>query len=212
VYNSVVRLVKRAIAGWSDQNKDGESPGPETEVRPGHALSDTALEGKPTKTRVLVVEDHAFVRHALVVLINGQADLVCCGEADTITAAASMVVKENPALVLLDLRLKDGEALDLIATLRLRWPGLFILVLSQCDEKLYAEKVLRAGANGFLMKQEVADGVLSAVRTVLSGRFYLSPAMSARLGSQASDLHSAVQPAPSTSPKAILGPEFKSSL
>ena len=176
-------MIKKTIAACSDQNRDGESPGPETEVRPGHLFSGATPERRPTKARVLVVEDHAFVRCALVGLINGQIDMVGCGEADTITGAAAMVAKEKPDLLLLDLRLKDGEALELITILRSQYPRLFILVLSQCDETLYAKKVLTAGANGFLMKQEVAEGVLSAIRTVLSGRIYLSRAMNARLTS-----------------------------
>ena len=199
----------RTFAASSDQNGDGESPGPEDQFRPGHAHSDSdaTVESCRPKARILVVEDHAFVRHALVGLINGQSDLVCCGEADSITVAASMVTREKPNLVLLDLRLKDGEALELITTLRLQSPGLFILVLSQSDETLYAERVLRAGANGFLMKQEIADGVLSAVRTVLSGRFYLSRAMIARLGSQAPNLYSAGERVPSPSPEHVPTPD-----
>ncbi len=83
--------------------------------------------------------------------------------------------------MLLDLRLKDGEALELIAALKFQLPQLFILVLSQCDEALYAEKALRAGADGYLMKQEAADELLNAVRTVLQGKLYLSQAVHRQL-------------------------------
>ena len=135
----------------------------------------------PGKARVFVVEDHLFVRQAMVSLINSQPDLVCCGEGDTIASTLANLTKHESDLLLLDLRLKDGEALPLIPTLKFKFPNLRILVLSQCDEVLYAEKVLRAGANGYLMKQEAAEEALNAMRVVLRGKQYLSRAMDRHL-------------------------------
>jgi DNA-binding NarL/FixJ family response regulator len=137
---------------------------------------------EPTqKARILVVEDHSFVRQGMVAFINRQDDLTCCGEADSIAATPAIVARERPDLVLLDLQLKDGEAFELINSLKLQFPELRILVVSQCDETLYAERVLQAGAKGYIMKQEAAQELLGAIRVVLDGRVYLSPAMTARL-------------------------------
>jgi DNA-binding NarL/FixJ family response regulator len=133
------------------------------------------------KTRVLVVEDNSFVRAGIVTLINRQSDLTCCGEADSIASAPLVMAQKKPDLVLLDLRLKDGEAFELIEKLKGQSPHTPILVLSQGEEALYAEKVLRAGADGYIMKQEAAGELLAAVRTVLHGKIYVSPAMALRL-------------------------------
>ncbi len=133
------------------------------------------------KARILVVEDNPFVREGIVALINRQSDLMCCGEADTMTAASAVIVRHKPNLILLDLRLKDGEAFESMHLLRLQDPQVAILILSQCDEALYAEKALRAGAKGYLMKQEAADELLSAIRAVLLGKLYVSRDVAGRL-------------------------------
>jgi len=91
------------------------------------------------------------------------------------------VAEHRPNLILLDLRLNDGEAFELLGKLRLQFPKVPILVLSQSDEGLHAEKVLRLGAQGFIMKQEAAGELLTAIRTVLRGKIYASPAMAQRL-------------------------------
>lgn len=133
------------------------------------------------KARILIIEDNSFVRESLADLIDGQPDLSCCGEADSIASAPAAVKKCKPDLVLTDLRFKDGEAFELINALTLGEFKPAILVLSQCDEVLYAERALQAGARGYVMKLEAAEELLNAIRTVLRGRVYLSPAMSARL-------------------------------
>jgi DNA-binding NarL/FixJ family response regulator len=133
------------------------------------------------KARVLVVEDNQFVREGIVRMIDGQADLTCCGEADSIASIPAAVATCQPDLVLMDLRFKDGEAIGMMNTLAMGQAKPKILVLSQCDELLYAERALQAGARGYVMKVEAVDELLIAIRTVLRGRVYLSPAMSARL-------------------------------
>jgi DNA-binding NarL/FixJ family response regulator len=138
----------------------------------------TRLEQKP---RILVVEDHPFVREGIVALINGQADLICCGESDSIADTLAVMTEQKPNLVLLDLRLKDGEAFELIKMLKLQFPEVAVLILSQCDEALYAEKALRVGAKGYIMKQEAAEDLLDAIRTVLLGKIYVSRAMKGQL-------------------------------
>lgn len=133
------------------------------------------------KARILIVENNSFVRESLVCLIDGQPDLFCCGEADSLASTATAVAESKPDLVLTDLRFKDGEAFDLINSLALGPSKTSILVLSQSDEVLYAERALQAGARGYVMKGEAVDELLGAIRTVLRGRVYLSPNMSARL-------------------------------
>ena len=114
-------------------------------------------------------------------LLQGQPGLVCCGEAGSIAATVVTVTDQKPDLVLLDLRLSDGEAFELIGVLARDFPTVRVLVLSQYDEQLYAEKALRSGAKGYVMKEAAADQLLAAVRLVLAGGIYLSPGMSARL-------------------------------
>jgi len=121
------------------------------------------------------------VREGIVSLIDGQPDLWCCGEADSIASAPDAVTKCKPDLVLTDLRFRDGEAFELMNSLALGHSRPAILVLSQCDEVIYAERALQAGAKGYVMKVEAAEELLNAIRMVLRGKVYLSPAMSARL-------------------------------
>lgn len=126
------------------------------------------------KKRILVVDDHPLFRSGLVQLINRQDDLVCHGEADNIAAAKELIAKLKPDLLVLDLRLGHTDSLELIRFLKSEKPNLRILVLSQHDEVLYAERVLRAGAHGYLMKEEATEEVLAAIRTVLNGELYVS--------------------------------------
>ena len=122
------------------------------------------------------------MREGVVRLLNRQADLVCCGEAESIAATPLLVAEQKPDLLLLDLQLKDGEAFELIACLRAHFPAMPILVFSQGEESVHADRVLRAGAQGYLMKQEATGELLGAVRQVLGGGIYLSRAMSGRAG------------------------------
>jgi DNA-binding NarL/FixJ family response regulator len=162
-----------------------------TNVRPA---STPVVEGSQT-SRILVVEDDPFVRGGIVRLINGQNDLTCCGETGSIAAALPAVAAQKPDLVLLDLKLQEGEAFDLINSLRRQYPNVPILILSQYNEKFYAERALQAGASGYLMKEAATEHLLSALRLVLDGKIYLSPAMTTRLIQNASPRYFD-QPAP----------------
>ena len=132
-------------------------------------------------SRILIVDDHPMVREGLVRLISQHQDLVCCGEAangrDTMAAVAS----QRPDLVILDLRLKGEDGLELIKTLRSQFSDLRILILSQYEAPLYAERALRAGASGYLVKEQGAEEVLNAIRTVLGGELYLTRGIAALL-------------------------------
>jgi DNA-binding NarL/FixJ family response regulator len=133
------------------------------------------------RARILVVEDHEFVRAGIVGLLNGQPDFFCCGECDTVGGARLAVAQCKPDLILLDLNLKDGHALELIGGLRLEFPECNILVLSQLDEAIYAPKVLQSGARGYLMKEAASEKLFEALRAVLSGGTYLSQEMTGKM-------------------------------
>jgi len=133
------------------------------------------------RARVLLVDDHAVVRFGISQLINGQPDLEVCGEEEDASRALTAVERLKPDLVIADLSLKDSSGLELIRNLKARHPRLPILVLSVHDESVYAEVAFRAGALGYLMKQEALDKVLEAVRRVLKGSVYVSDAMAVKL-------------------------------
>jgi len=131
------------------------------------------------KSHVVIVEDHPVLCDALKQLINNQPDLACVGVAANVTDAKRMVEECKPDLMVLDLRLKAGEALDFIKTLRAEYPELRVLVLSQYDELIFAERTLSAGASGYIMKENTTDEVLRAVRKVLAGELYFSERVAA---------------------------------
>jgi DNA-binding NarL/FixJ family response regulator len=126
------------------------------------------------KSPVVVVEDHPVLCDGLKQLINSQPDLACVGVADDIPGAKRLVEECKPDLMILDLRLKGGDGLDFIKTLRVECPQVKVLVLSQYDELVFAERSLRAGASGYIMKEKTTDEVLKAVRKVLAGELYFS--------------------------------------
>ena len=137
--------------------------------------------GVPRKSKVFLVDDHPILRQGLSKLINDQPDLAVCGEAEGPHDALEGIGRTKPDLVLLDLSLAGGDGMELCKQLQERYQGLPALIISMHDESLYAERCLRAGAMGYVMKQEPPDKVMSAIRKVLTGNIYLSDAMSAKL-------------------------------
>ncbi|WP_454765793.1 response regulator [Cupriavidus campinensis] len=142
------------------------------------------MKGNPSSparaTQILVVDDHPIIREGLTHLLNLQEDLhVCCAAGSTEEALAVMTCQPDMAIV--DLSLQSNSGLDLVKTLRQRYPKLAILVLSMHDETLFAERALRAGANGYLMKLEATEHITNAIREVLAGNVYLSAAMHEKL-------------------------------
>ena len=130
------------------------------------------------KTRVLIVDDHPLLRGGLVQLIANEPDLFLCGEADSVGSTILAVDDDPPPeLVILDLMLGNADGLELIKQIRALRPGLPILVISMHDELIYAERALRAGAAGYIMKRESPEEVLCAARGVLAGQIYLSGRM-----------------------------------
>jgi len=134
-----------------------------------------------TKRRVFVVDDHPVVRQGLAQMINKQADLEVIGQGDDAYGSLRAIRDAKPDLVMVDVSLKDSDGIELVKELKAQSPELPILVLSMHDESLYTERALRAGANGYVMKQEPPETVLAAIRAVLSGEVYVSDKMSASL-------------------------------
>jgi len=133
------------------------------------------------KARIFLVEDHGIARLGLSQLINQQSDMVVCGESENAAGALSGITQFKPSLAVVDLTLKNDNGLELIKTIRAQDSSLPILVLSMHDEFLNAELALRAGARGYIMKEEAIERVLTAIRHVLDGKIYLSERMRDRL-------------------------------
>lgn len=126
---------------------------------------------------VFLVDDHPLVREWLTNLINQLPDLAVCGEAAAAAAALDDIEKLKPDIAIVDLSLKEGSGLDLIKRVKARAPDTATIVLSMHDEHYYAERTMRAGARGYVMKGEVTSDILAAIRDVLAGKIYLSPRM-----------------------------------
>jgi DNA-binding NarL/FixJ family response regulator len=136
---------------------------------------------KDTRTRILLVDDHAVVRFGIAQLINRQSDMVVCGEEENAANALSAIGKLHPDLVIADISLKDSSGLELMRNIKAQYSKLPVLVVSAHDESIYAEIAFRAGALGYLMKQEALDKILMAIRRVLSGNIYVSDALAAKM-------------------------------
>jgi DNA-binding NarL/FixJ family response regulator len=128
---------------------------------------------KPKK-RILLVDDHPLLREGIAQLVNEQPDLQVCGEAEDRAGALALLEGARPDLAVVDLSLKDQSGLELIKDFKIRAPGLLVLVLSMHDESLYAERALRAGARGYIMKREASHKVLDAIRRILAGDIFVS--------------------------------------
>lgn len=133
------------------------------------------------KHKVMLVDDHAIVREGLRLLLESTPDFSVCGEAEGVVQALSKMAEVKPDLMILDITLSDSVGVEVIDQILLREAKLPILVLSMHDELLYAERVLRAGARGYLMKGEPFDTLLAAARQVVQGKFYTSPTVKERL-------------------------------
>lgn len=140
-----------------------------------------AAKEKNSAKRLLIVDDHPMMRQGLAQLIDNEPDLKVIAEADSGSQAIDAVGSQKLDLVLLDISLPDKNGLELLKDIQALRPGLPILVVSMHDEALYAERVLRAGARGYIMKQEGGKKLMQAIRQVLSGQIYVSEKMSAQI-------------------------------
>lgn len=129
------------------------------------------------RKKIFIVDDHPVFRKGLAQLINEETDLEVTGEAERVREAIAMIRRSVPDLVIVDITLKDKSGIDLIEYLREQSPSLPVLVISMHDESLYAERVLRAGALGYITKQAMTDNVVRAVRQVMAGKRYVSSDM-----------------------------------
>jgi DNA-binding NarL/FixJ family response regulator len=141
----------------------------------------SATDTRITKYRVLIVDDHPIVRRGLSEMINQEPDLEVCGEAGDVAEALEQVQQRQPDVMVVDLSLRSGHGIDLIEQVKAINESIRMLVSSMHDESLFAERALRAGALGYLSKQEPAGKLLEAIRQVARGEIFLSPTMSNRL-------------------------------
>jgi DNA-binding NarL/FixJ family response regulator len=151
--------------------RDGNKPA----KTPGAAL------GGIRKTRVFLVDDHPLVREWLTNMINQQPDLVVCGEADGAPQALEAIGGARPQVAIVDLSLKSGSGLELVKNLKQTCPDVAVVVLSMHDEMLYAERVFRAGARGYVMKRESTSKVVEAIRSVVNGKRFISERVAAAM-------------------------------
>jgi DNA-binding NarL/FixJ family response regulator len=151
-----------------------------------------ATESKTKKRRVFVVDDHSVVRDGLRSVINQQSDLLVCGEAAEAAEALAKIPSAAPDVVLVDLSLAHSSGLELLKDLVIQHPSVWVIVLSMHDEMIYAHRVLRAGARGYVMKAESSQRLLLAIRQVLAGKVFVSDnvmtAIAEKLGEHKGDL------------------------
>lgn len=133
------------------------------------------------KIKVLLVDDHPILRKGLGQLINNETDMTVCGEAEDSPKAFELVGTLSPDVMVVDISLKGGNGIELIKNVKARYPDLPILVLSMHDESLYAERALRAGSLGYIMKEEAIEQVIVAIRRVINGDIFLSDKMKSRM-------------------------------
>jgi DNA-binding NarL/FixJ family response regulator len=141
-------------------------------------------EAHAHKKGIFLVDDHPLVREWLTNLINQQPDLAVCGEAETGPQASQAILALRPDVAIVDISLKDSSGIELIKVLKQSLPGLAVLVLSMHEESHYAERALRAGARGYIMKRETTRKVIAAIRQVLAGEIYISDEIATALATQ----------------------------
>ena len=139
------------------------------------------MDASKDKSRILIVDDHPMVREGLSKLVKSEEDLVICGQADDAPQALKIISTAKPDVVVLDISLKNSSGIELMKSIKAQYPKLAVLVLSMHNEALYAERALRAGAMGYIMKDEASEKLLMAIRHVLLGQIYVSDKISTRL-------------------------------
>ena len=145
------------------------------------AQKKTRTETGTKKASIVIVDDHPIVRQGLADLLNEEPDLAVTSQAEDAPEAMQIIRKEKPDIVIIDVSLKETSGIELIKDIKALDSEIPILTLSMHDESLYAERALRAGAKGYIMKQEATDKIVNAIRTVLKGQLYLSDRMSSRI-------------------------------
>lgn len=139
------------------------------------------IQGDKDKTKVLIVDDHPIIRQGLAELINNEQDLTVCGQAEDAPEALGKIKESGPDIAIVDISLKETSGMELVKDIKAKHPNLPVLVLSMHDEALYAERMLRAGAKGYVMKAEATEKVIVAIRKILGGQIYVSDKMAAKM-------------------------------
>lgn len=155
-----------------------------TETRSPAPLTPAATppaSGETVRRRIFLVDDHPVTREGVRVLIDQETDLVVCGQADSAPAALQLIQRLKPDLAVVDITLKTTSGIELMKNVKALLPDLPVLIMSMHDESLYAERALRAGAKGYVMKHEASDRILTAIRGVLAGDLYLSEKMKEKM-------------------------------
>jgi len=148
------------------------------------------------KSKILLVDDHPLVREGVANLVNHEPDLEVCGEAASEPAALALIGQVKPDVAVVDLSLESGSGLELIKSIKAMYPAVAMLALSMHDESLYAERALRAGARGYLMKREAANKVIHGIRAVLAGQWFVSEKVAARMAEKFVDGRTAADASP----------------
>lgn len=159
-------------------------------------MNSASSETLPRKSRVFVVDDHPLVREGLANLINAQDDLIVCGQAEDSAQAIAGMVKTTPDVALIDISLQNESGLELVKDLAVQLPKVALIVLSMHDETLYAERALRAGARGYVMKREVSKNVLTSIHRVLEGGVFVSERVASRIAMKAAARRKAADRSP----------------
>ncbi|PYL28676.1 MAG: DNA-binding response regulator [Verrucomicrobia bacterium] len=141
----------------------------------------SAKQAQPNKKRILLVDDHPVLRKGLVRLIDSKDEFVVCGEASTAADAMALIRELEPHLAIVDIGLPGASGIELTKTIRAEFQKLPVLILSMHEEAFYATRALRAGAMGYIVKQDAIDNIAEALREALNGRCYLSPVIAAQL-------------------------------
>lgn len=134
----------------------------------------SAPEENPVRTRILVLEEHPLLRHGIIDYLNSQPDMIVCGETDNISDGRNKIAECKPQLLLTALRLGTGDSLEFVKALKAAQPGLLILVYSAFEETIFAERAMRAGADGYVMKNAPREELLAAIRDIVEGGIYVS--------------------------------------
>jgi DNA-binding NarL/FixJ family response regulator len=150
-------------------------------VSPSNTPAAAPASSEPTRHRIFLVDDHPVTREGVRVLIDQEPDLVVCGQADSAPAALQLIQRLKPDLAVVDITLKTTSGIELMKNVKALLPDLPVLIMSMHDESLYAERALRAGAKGYVMKHEASDRILVAIRSVLAGDLYLSDKMKEKM-------------------------------
>jgi DNA-binding NarL/FixJ family response regulator len=176
-FREVIPVAGKTRAQPRPKRRTSSASANDTRRRRSSAESHAGNADRQDSIRIVVVDDHPLFRHGLVQLLNSEKSFSVCGEASSASEAMTVVRSQRPSMVIADLGLKGANGLELTKSLRAEFPKMPVLVLSMHDEPTYAVRSLRAGANGYVTKEEALSSVLVAVREVVNGRTYLSPGM-----------------------------------